>query len=170
MPRAEPAGCGLAEAAKTQRPIANRAMLAFLNRKWLPPEARQHAPQPLLELDFRLPAQHLPGSGDVGLANLWIVDGKCLVDDLALRRRKLDNCLRELQNRELLGIAEVHGQVLAALGEQMQAADQVVHVAEAPRLLTLAEDGDRRVLERLAHEGRDRTPVVRSHARPVGVE
>src|SRR5512141_885678 len=101
-------------------------MLAFLDAKWLPPEARQHAPQPLLELDFRLPAQHLPGSGDVGLANLWVVDRKRLVDDLALRRRDFDDCLRKLQNRKLFGVAEVDGQVLAALGKQVEAADQVV--------------------------------------------
>src|SRR5215210_5568037 len=135
MPRAEPAGCGLADAARTQRPIANRAMLALLNAKWLPPETRQQAPQPLLELDGRLPAQQLPGSGDVGLANLGIVDGECLVDDLALRRGHSDDCLRKLQNRELLGVADVDREMLTALGEQVQTADQVVDVTEAPRLL-----------------------------------
>src|SRR3954465_1071862 len=160
MPRAAPAGCDRTVPASTQRTIVIRAMQVFLDPKWLPSEARQHAPQPLLELDFRLPAQHLPGSGDVGLANLWIVDRKGLVPDLALRRGHSDNSLREFQNRKLLGIAEVDRQVLTALGEQVQAADQVVDVTEAPRLLALAEDGDGRVLQRLPGEGRDRAPVV----------
>src|SRR4051794_19639298 len=84
MPRAAPAGCDRTVPASTQRTIVIRAMQVFLDPKWLPSEARQHAPQPLLELDLRFPAQHLPGSGDVGLTNLRIVDGQRLVDDLAL--------------------------------------------------------------------------------------
>ena len=44
------------------------------------------------------------------------------------------------------------------------------HVAERPRLRAVAEHGDRPVLQRLAHERRDRAPVVRAHPRPVGVE
>src|SRR5919109_4567224 len=112
MPRAAAAGSGFAVAATPQRTTVTRAMLDFLNAKWLPPEARQHPPQPLLELHFRLPAQHLPGAGDLGLANLRIVHGQCLVDDLALRRCHSDDCLRELQNRKLVGVAQVDGQVL----------------------------------------------------------
>ena len=42
--------------------------------------------------------------------------------------------------------------------------------AERARLGAVAEHGDRAVLERLAHEGRDRAAVVRAHARAVGVE
>src|SRR5215210_2223026 len=170
MPRAAAVSGGRVVPATAQRAIVTRAMLTFLNFKWLPPEARQHPPQPLLELDFRLPAQHLPGSGDVGLANLRIVDRQRLVDDLALGRRDADDGLRELLDRELVGVAEVHRQVLAALGEQVETADQVVDVTKAARLRAVAEDGDRLVLERLPHEGRDRAPVVRAHARPVGVE
>src|SRR4051795_6095377 len=114
MPRAAPAGCDRTVPASTQRTIVIRAMQIFLDPKWLLSEARQHPPQPLLELNLRLPAQHLPGSGDVRLANLRIVDGQRLVDDLALRRGDVDNCLRELQNRELVRIAEVDRQVLVA--------------------------------------------------------
>src|ERR1051325_1412746 len=135
MPRAAPAGCALTVAARTQRTIVIRAMQIFLDPKWLPSEGGQHAPQSLLEFDLGLPAQHLPGSGDVGLANLRIVDGQRLVDDLTLRRRDLNNCLCELENRKLVRVAEVDRQVLVALGQQVEAADEVVHVAEAPRLL-----------------------------------
>src|SRR5919204_5015695 len=134
MPRAAAAGCGFAVAAKAQRTTVSRAMLDFLNAKWLPPEARQHAPEPLLEFDFGLPAQHLPGSGDVGLANLRIVHRECLVNDLALGRCHSDDCLRELQDRKLLRVAEVDRQGLVALGEQVEPSDQVVDVAEAPCL------------------------------------
>src|SRR3954463_9009605 len=148
MPRAAPAGCDRTVPASTQRTIVIRAMQIFLDPKWLLSEARQHAPQPLLELELRLPAQHLPGSGDVGLANLRVVDRQRLVDDLALRRRDVDNCFREVENRKLVRVAEVDREVLVALGEQLEAADQVVDVTEAPRLLALAEDRDRRVLER----------------------
>src|ERR1051325_7495740 len=128
MPRAAPAGCALTVAARTQRTIVIRAMQIFLDPKWLPSEGGQHAPQSLFELDLRLPAQHLPGSGDVGLANLRIVDGQRLVDDLALRRRDPDNSLRELENRELVRVAEVDRQVLVALGEQGGPTDQGGHV------------------------------------------
>src|SRR5690349_699503 len=93
IPRAAPAGCASTVAASTQRTIVIRAMQVFLDPKWLPSEGRQHPPQSLFELDLRLPAQHLPGSGDVGLANLRIVHGQGLVDDLALRRSDSDNSL-----------------------------------------------------------------------------
>src|ERR1044072_6640419 len=138
-------------------------MLAFLNAKWLPPEARQLAPEPLLELDLGFPAQHLPGSGDIGLAELRIVHGQRLEDDLTLRRRDLDDCLRKFQNRKLIGVSEVDRQVVLALGERVDAADQILDVAEAPLMLALSYDDERRVLERLPHEGRDRAPVVRAH-------
>src|SRR6266540_3884154 len=159
MPRAAAAGCGLAEVTRAQRTIVNRAMQIRLNTKWFPPEARQQAPQPLLELDFRFPAQELPGFGDVGLANLWIVDWKCFEHDFALRRGKSDNCLREFQDRKLLRVAEVHRQMLAAVGKQLEPANEVVHVTEAARLRAVAEDRDRLVLERLTREGRDRAAV-----------
>src|SRR5215475_14683172 len=120
IPRAAAAFCGLAVAAPAQRNSVNRAMQIRLNTKWLPPEARQQAPEPLLELDFRFPAQQLPGPRDVGLANLWIVDWKCFEHDFTLRRGQSDNCLRKLQNRKLLRVAEVDGQVLVALGEQVE--------------------------------------------------
>src|SRR6266542_4355568 len=170
MPRAAAAGCGLAEVTRAQRTIISRAMQIRLNTKWFPPETRQQAPQPLLELDFRFPAQELPGFGDVGLANLWIVDWKCFEHDFALRRGKSDNCLREFQDRKLLRVAEVHRQMLAAGGKQLEPANEVVHVTEAARLRAVAEDRDRLVLERLAREGRDRAAVVGAHPGPVGVE
>src|ERR671935_586858 len=81
--------------------IATRAMQMRLDPNRLPSESRQHAPQALFELDLRLPAQQLPGPGDVGLANLRIVDWQCFEHDFALRRRDTDDCLRQLENRKL---------------------------------------------------------------------
>src|SRR2546430_14555290 len=52
----------------------------------------------------------------------------------------------------------------------MEPPDQVVHVTEATSLRTVAEHRERLVLEGLAHEGWDRTPVVRPHSRPVRIE
>ena len=82
----------------------------------------------------------------------------------------LDHLLGELEQRELVRVADVHRQVLAALREQDQPADEVVDVAEAPRLRAVAEDRDRLLLQRLADEVRDRAPVVGAHPRAVGVE
>src|SRR6476661_8314692 len=89
----------------------------------LPPVGRQHPAQSLLQLDLRLPAEHLPGAGDVGLAHLGVVDRQRLEDDLALRARHLDDVLRELEDGELARVPDVDGQVLAALGEQDDPAD-----------------------------------------------
>jgi hypothetical protein len=86
IPRDAKAGSGFALAATADRTIAIRAMLSLLlDPKWLPSEARQHSPKPLFQLDLGLPAQQLPGSRDVGLADLRIVDWQCFEHDFALR-------------------------------------------------------------------------------------
>src|SRR4029078_10887092 len=52
--------------------------------------------QALVELDLGLPAEHLAGARDVGLAHLRVVDGEGLEDDLGLRARDADDRLGEL--------------------------------------------------------------------------
>src|SRR5581483_7827905 len=52
----------------------------------------------------------------------------------------------------------------------MQAADEVVDITEAPRLLAFAVYGDRLVLERLSDEIRHNTAVLHAHARAIRVE
>src|SRR6266496_5149347 len=160
MPRAAAAGSGFAVAAKPHKTSVSKAIESFLDIERFPPEARQHAPESLFELDLGLPAQQLPGSRDIGLADLRIIYGQRFEHDLAIRRSDLDNCLRELQKRKLLWISEVDGQVLTAVREQVYAADQIIYVTEAPSLGAVAEHGERLVLERLADEGRNRAPVV----------
>src|SRR4051812_40796258 len=126
--------------------------------------------QPVLERDLRLPAEQVLGAGDVGLADLRVVDGQRLVDDLRARAGHLDHGLGELEQRVLVLVADVDRQVDVGLAQGDQPADLIVHVTEAPRLAAVAEDGERLVLERLAQEGRDGTAVVGAHPRPVGVE
>ena len=87
-----------------------------------------------------------------------------------LRAARLEHLLGELENRVLARVADVDRQVLAGLGQQDEAADEVVDVAEAPRLRAVAVDRQRLPLERLAQEVGDRAAVVRSHPRAVGVE
>src|SRR5580765_3364320 len=129
---------GEAVAAGTTRPAAATRIAAQTPNRSdtgrLPPVRRQHPAQSLLQLDLGFPAEQLPGASDVGLAYLGIVDRQCLEDDLALRVRHLEEVLRELEDRELARVADVDGEVLTALGKQEDPADQVVHVAEAPRL------------------------------------
>src|SRR5438093_12989309 len=151
IPRAASAFSGRAVAATALRTIVMRAMPIRLDPKWLPSEGWQHAPQTLFQLDLRLPAEQLPGPGDVRLANLRIVDWQCFEHDLALRRCDQENRLREVENRKLLRVAQVDREMLLALGQEVQATDQVVDVAEAAGLRAVAEDRERPVLERLAH-------------------
>src|SRR5262245_9520862 len=131
---------------------------------------RQHPAQAFLEVDLRLPAEQLLGARDVRLADQWVVDRQGLEDDLARRLRDPKYRLGELEDRELARVAEVDREVLLSDREQVEAADQVVDVAEAPRLRAVTEDRKRLVLERLADEARDRAAVVRAHPRSVRVD
>src|SRR5581483_8233083 len=133
-------------------------------------ERRDRPTQAFLELDLWLPAEDLARAGDVRLPHLRVVLRQRLEDDLALRVGEPDDELRELEQRELGWVADVDRMMLVAAGEQVEPADQVVDVAEAPRLLAFAEDGQRLPRDRLAQERRDRPAVVRPHSGPVGVE
>src|SRR5918999_1882045 len=86
-----------------------------LNTDWLPSEARQHSPEPLLELDLRCPAEYLFCTSYVRLTYLWIVHWQRLVDDLAFRLCYPNYGFRKLQDRELVRVAEVHGLMLCTL-------------------------------------------------------
>ena len=67
-------------------------------------------------------------------------------------------------------IPDVDREVLAARRQEVEPANEVVHVAEGAGLRAVPKDRQRLVLECLAHERRNRAPVVRTHARAVGVE
>src|SRR5512146_2033317 len=126
----------------------------------VPPERRQRTAQAFVERDLGLPAEELPRARDVGLPHLRVVDRQGLEHDLARRPGGREDSLGQLEDGVLAGVADVDRQVLAGLGEQDQAPDQVVDVAEAPRLRAVAVDGERLLGERLAQEVRDRAAVV----------
>src|ERR671929_2096897 len=81
------------------RTVARVNTISFLdmNSLSLPFLRGQHSAQPLFECHFRLPAEHLLGARDVGLAHLGIVDREGFVHDLALRRGDADDGLGELE-------------------------------------------------------------------------
>src|SRR5918995_6940336 len=141
-----------------------------LNTNGLPSEGRQQASQALLEIDLGGPAEDLLRTRDVWLADLRIVHGQRLEDDLALRPGHFQHRFRELENRKLVRVAEVDRVVLVNCGEGVEAVDHVVDVAEAARVRTVAEDRQRLVLERLAPERGGGAAVVGPHARAIGVE
>src|ERR671936_1074565 len=107
--------CLLAKAEGAATSTTTTAARRALDTDGLPAEGREHPSEPLLQLDLRLPAEHLPRTGDVGLAHLRIVDRERLVHHFAGRARHPQHCLRELVERELARVADVHRQVLAAL-------------------------------------------------------
>src|SRR5947209_14230907 len=63
--------------------------------------------QSLAEVHLGGPSELLAGQGDVGLADLRVVGGQRLEDDLRARPGDLDDRLGELQQRELVGVADV---------------------------------------------------------------
>src|SRR5262245_35357875 len=82
----------------------------------------QHPAKTLLELHLGLPAEQLLRPRDVRLADLRVVDRQRFVHDLALRAGQPYNGLGKLEQRELAGIADVDREMLAAPGEQVEAA------------------------------------------------
>src|SRR5262245_32609051 len=152
MNRDADAGATAASAASAAtRSTAASASGVLRNRRVLS-QGRDRAAQPVLEIDLGLPAEELLRSRDLRLADLRVVDRQRLEDDLARRAGHSKDRLRQLEQGFLVGIAEVDRQVLARLGEQYEAADQVVDVAEAARLRPVAEDGERLLRERLTQE------------------
>src|SRR5438876_5467862 len=127
IPGADEADC-VASPATASSTAAARAMRLRTYR--LRRLGRERAAEPFGERDLGLPAEDLAGTRDVGLANLRIVLGQGLVDDLALRAGRLEHDVRELEKRELVRIPHVDRHVLGARREQVEAADQVVDVAE----------------------------------------
>src|SRR5256885_7686517 len=102
--------CLLALAAGAAKRTTAQTARNALDTHGLPAEGREHPSEPLLQLDLRLPAEHLLRPRDVGLAHLGVVDRERLVDDLARRPRHPEHRLRELVERELARVADVHRQ------------------------------------------------------------
>src|SRR5262249_16804522 len=75
-------------------------------------------------------------------------------------------------DREFLRIADIDrsGDKVRRGHEAHEPIDQVMHVRERACLQAIAEDRDVAPEQRLNDEIRHHTPVVRVHARPIGVE
>jgi hypothetical protein len=88
----------------------------------------------------RLPSEHRAGFGDVRLAPLGVVLGLGLECDCGCGSGDTANVFRELENRQLDGVPEVHR--IAFIGEHkaIEAVHQVADVTETARLRARAED------------------------------
>src|SRR5436190_3433063 len=125
-----------------------------------------------LQRGARLPIEHAFRLRDVGTALDRIVDRQCLVGDFRARSRQIDDHLRQLGDRGLDRIAEIHrpDHRVGRVHHPQEALDQIVDIAEGARLRAIALQRDRLVLERLHDEIGDDPPVIGVHARTVGVE
>src|SRR5580765_8167118 len=87
--------------------------------------------QPLLEIRPRFPAEQLAREPDVGLTDLRVVDRQRTVHDATVPTHQSQDRLRELEDRHLARVAEVHGAAVAGPEEPDDALDEIRDVAEA---------------------------------------
>src|SRR4051795_1936318 len=79
--------------------------------------------QTFVEGDARRPPEHTFGQRDVGLALGGVVDREGLIDDLRRGARDLEHLLRQLEDGELVGIADVDRSDVVAVEQSEEAAD-----------------------------------------------
>src|SRR4051812_34978537 len=72
-------------------------------------EPLERAPQAILGIDTRLPPEQGPRARDVGLPHLRIILRERLEHELAGAAREADDALREVEQRHLVRVADVHG-------------------------------------------------------------
>ena len=163
-----------AESTKLRGKIHQEQLLQLLVAKisWLnfSSKIRNRVRESIRQLHFRFPFQKFFSLGDVGFALLRIVLRQRLENNFALRFGRADDFFRELDHRHFRRIANVHGQVVVAHHQPIDAFNQIGAVTKTARLRAFAEHRDRFVFQRLADERRDDAAVVESHARAVGVE
>src|SRR5262249_29209362 len=77
-----------------------------------------------------------------------------------------------LANGEFAGVAEIDRPREAGrrFHEANETIDEIVDIAEGPRLRAIAEHGDRFVLECLNDKIGNNAPVIGMHARAIGIE
>src|SRR5215213_2818690 len=101
-----------ADAACTPRSAATRTsaitVAGLRNRGFL--QRRVELAQSLVETHLGFPPEYLLCPGDVGLAYFGVVDGEGFVDDLAAAAPDLEHFLGQLEQGELLRVADVDGQ------------------------------------------------------------
>src|SRR5438132_433574 len=94
-------------------------------------------PQPFVDVDPWLPAEQRPRPRDVGLPDLGVVLGKRLEHDLARRGAQPQDLLRQLEERHLLRVADVHRLGDRGLPEPPDPLHYARDVLERPRLRTV---------------------------------
>src|ERR1017187_8907239 len=104
-------------------------------------EIRNRVGESVGQLHFRLPLQDFPGLGDVGLALFRIVLRQRLEHNFALRLGGLDDFFGELHHRHFARIADVHGQIVVAHHQTINAFDQIRSEEHTSRLRALAKHG-----------------------------
>lgn len=152
------------------RPFASPSASASASREL--PEILDGIAKPVLERHLRFPSELAFRERDIGLPLLGVVRRKRLEHELRLSSRDLDHLLGELEHRKLAGVADVDrsGKVRPRVHHEHERVDEVVDVAERPRLLAVAVDGDILAPKGLHDEVAHDAPVVRVHARAVRVE
>ena len=80
------------------------------------------------------------------------------------------DALGELQNRDLLRVADVCRQMLIRHHQPVDPLDQVGNVTEAARLLSIPINRQRLADERLINKVWQRAAVIQPHPRPIGIE
>src|SRR5579864_746039 len=134
------------------------------------PEIFERHAQAGVEIDLWLPAQQSSRFGNVGTALLGIVLGKFVVTNLAFGFSYGNDALGAFENRELIGITNVHGKMFGRVGEPEDAVNLIDHVTKAARLAAVAIYGQVFTAQGLLHEVGNDAAIVQLHARAVGVE
>ncbi len=127
--------------------------------------------QSFAQEDVGSPIQFFFGQGNVGATPCWIVFRQGRMHEFGSGAGKLDNGLRQFENCEFAGVAQVYGTVeVVAIHHGQHACDEVVDVAKGAGLLSFAIDGNGVAFECLYDEIADYASIVDEHARTVGVE
>src|SRR2546428_9711264 len=113
-------------------------------------EVRRRGLQPIFQLYLRLPSEQSARARDVGPALLRVVLRQgAHGSDAAAAAHHLPGGLCELDQRHLAGIAQVHRPRVAFREQGEEPRDQIVDVAEAAGLRTVAENGEVLASQRL---------------------
>src|SRR5687767_11916032 len=105
----------------------DRPVFLFQIRLFIPGNGPRQA---FAQTYFGLPFQGLAGIRDVRLAHARVVHGQGLEGDPAPAAGELLDLARDVQDRDLGGVADVHGARVAGVEQAQQALRLVVDVAE----------------------------------------
>src|SRR5438874_1799584 len=97
----------------------------------LSPEMLQRPLHAFMTIHPRLPAQQAAGARDVGPTNFRIVLRQRLVDDGASASSQSNDLAGEVQNRDLVGIAQVDRIMEVGAKKPINPFNQVGHITEA---------------------------------------